>query len=203
MFVKDLLLFRWNLQIAVETNFERCPFTENEIVAGFYGGECAIGSAFAGTGRRLTLIVVVNASGCAFPCSHNDSFGNLFFRHPLAADFAFFTDPLQPAFSWYSCNGGDQGNPSVLGFYFVKAEQQAGVQAGFYGADVTFNLFALVDHQAAGWGEQRLGETTVEAISGLDGFGVETVSELDENDGALRDDVGRHGHRILRGEKKW
>jgi hypothetical protein len=199
---KDLLLFRGNLQIAVETDFERGAFIEDEIVARFYGGERAISRAFAGAGSRLTLIVVVNAGGCAFTRSHHDSFGNFFFRHALAADFAFFADLLQSVFTGHSCNGGDQGNPSVLSFDFVKAEQQARVHARFYSTDVTFDPLTLVNHQAAGWGEQRLGETTVETISGLDALGVETIGELDENDGPLRDDVRWHERGVLRGEKE-
>lgn len=197
-----MFLFHWSLQISVETDFEGGAFVEDEVVPGFYRGERAIGRAFAGSSCRLTLVVVVNASGSTFTCSHDDSLGNLFFRHTLAADFAFFADLLEAVFTGHTSNGGDQRNPSVLGFDFVKAEQQARMQAGFHSADVTLDLLALVDHQAGGR-EQRFGQTSVETIPGLDGFSVKTIRELDESNGALRDDVGWRERGVLCAEKEW
>jgi len=90
----------------------------------------------------------------------------------------------------------------MLSFDFVEAEQQTSMQAGFYGADVALDFLALVDHQAARRREKRLGEAGMEMISSFDGFGVEAVSKLDEENSTLRNDVERRGRGILREQKR-
>ena len=106
----------------------------------------------------------------------------------LAFDFTLGLLRLETAFVGNSYDGGDQRDPSVSGFDFVEAEQQACIQAVLHGADVTLNLLAPGNHFAVG-GDEVFVQLNFEVLAGMQFGGVESVLETDQESGALRDSI--------------
>src|SRR5258708_6260734 len=165
-------------------------------MAGLEGRECTIGCARTCAGSGSALASGVRALGSALTGSNHDSLGDLLFAHTFAANLSFFTNLTQAVFAGNSGDCCDEREPSVRSFNFVEAQDQARVQTWFNRAHMTFDFLAAIDDGPVG-SEKRFGKAGVEAVSSLRGMRVDAVGELDEDDGALRNNVWRGLRRLL------
>src|SRR5260370_41037017 len=95
----------------------------------------------------------------------------------------------------------DQRHPSMRGFDFFEAQNDASPQPRFDRADMSLDFLSRIDGLTVPC-DQRLRQSGMEMIAGLHGFGVNPIRKLDEEYGALRHDVAGNGSRALRDPRR-
>jgi hypothetical protein len=162
----------------IESDFEGRAFLEPQIAIAQDSGE----STEACSRTRADSGALASSVHCSAnrtdACADGGSFDHALLIHAFTLNITFFIG-LGALFAGNAGNGGFEGNPSVIGFNFIEAEQHARVQALLDGTYVTFDFLAAGNRRAVR-GNEVFAKFDFEVFAGLKPSGVELVLETNQ-----------------------
>lgn len=177
----------------IEANFQCGSLLKAEVTVGQEAGQ----GSQSGTGACANAGTFTSTRGSARDGANSgpnrSRFDHVPFAHALFLNGSLRVGLLSGMFPRNPGYGSYKGHLSVPGIDFVEAQQQAGVQALFDGADVAIDLLSARDGGAI-WSLQIFGQLGGEFLAGFQLTGVERVIQTNEESLTLGYGIGC-GHR--------
>lgn len=178
----------WLVQGAVQADFQHGAFLQLQAAVAEQRADYAYG------GPDIWASATVAAKAAVGRVSFSTSAASLTF------DLAFFAGNLQPVFAGDGDDGRNQRHPSVCGFDFVEAQQQAWMKSVAHRAHMTLDP-AVAEKPEFIPPHHVLREQGFKPFSGLDPAGVELFFKPDQKGGSVGNGMGRNRQTRLLGAK--